>query len=252
MRYVIGLIGLILIASCGADINEDYYLKADGSGSYQIQADILPFMKNMMYSFESMADEKGQKKKIDSAKVERRIYRDMPETLDSVIKLDQMLQDELESNPEARAFAKQGYMFMRGGKMEKKMIYGLNFSYKTIGQLNEFNLMMQKKNAQNPSPQMSSFETNVTYSSENNSFTRVYKKVDSKKENKSTKTDEELMAKMVLDKVVYRTKVHSERKIKNAIGEGLVLKSDTLLIFEYLMKEYMEGKIKQDFQIEFE
>ncbi len=141
------LVGLSLLVSCG-EIREEITIDKDGSGTYQVTADMIPMMRNMMYGFAKMSAEEGADSLEIMAQVEEQIWSQFPEEVDSVLVFDDKIDAEIRNDPAKMALVDQATVFMRGGKSKGYLRTGLEFLFDNGKQFNDFLQIMaegQKK-----------------------------------------------------------------------------------------------------------
>lgn len=253
LHTVIFFVAVSLCMSCGADIEETITLDDQYQGTYEVQTDMIPMMRSMAYQFAVFAksadgneDEGG---KIDSAKIEADIFKDMPEVVDSIIPLHKMTKEATLSPEDKIKLEKQLKMYMKGGKKSGQMIMGMLYTFTSIQDLNELNAIMERNKESSEDSKLKQLSGNVSYTLSGNTFTRIYSE---KTKASSNEENEELLAQMMFKNTFYRTTVNSKRKILKAKGSGLKMQKDHQVVFEYPMKDYMDGTIKQDFILELE
>lgn len=252
-HVIIGmLLGVIfLFASCGADINEVIVLDENFGGTYSIQTDITPFMRNMAYMTAKLTLSDSVKT-IDSNAVEKKIFEKVPEVVDSVLNSEKWFSTKNMSPKQNELYKKNLLIKMTGGKKSQSLIWTLSYHFDSIRLLNDFWQQGSKEKAR--LEKMPSIQTSngIFYGLKSNVFTRTT--VQNKKHDSKDSTNEKmanLFGKMSED-AVYRTRILSKRKIISADGYGLVSQTPFEVVFEYSFDEFMNNRITQDFRIEFE
>lgn len=130
---------LIVMASCG-EVREEITFDKDGSGTYEVSADIIPMMKKMMESTAKLTVEDGET--MDSAalaaKVDEMIWKDFPGEIDSVISLDSKITPEMKNDPETMALVNKTTAYMRGSREEGFIKTGVKFSFDSSDEFMSF------------------------------------------------------------------------------------------------------------------
>ena len=239
------ILAVVLLSSCG-EIKEEITVNADGSGSYGVSADMIPMMRTMMYSFAKMSAEEGMDSMDIMAQVEEQLWKDFPEEIDSVLSIDQRLDEDIRNDPTKMALIEKSTMFMRGGKSKGYMITGLEFEFADDEEFSKFMAVVQEGQQKDKQAGMlgeTSQELKITPKSFYRKSTQI-KELDDSKFPGSTSA--------MLDEMNIYTVLKFEKKIKSIDVKGydIVEKSDNevKLKFDFTKRvnkgDYSEIKIQ--------
>ena len=242
LKFVLIAISFSFFFSCD-NMTEEIYLNSDGSGEYVIYTDMIPSMVKMMEVFAAMDTTfQGTPEEL-TAKVEDKIWEDFPSgEVDSIMDTSkEKIPEEVKNDPERMAMFKRVESFMKGSKAKGYMNAGMRFKFADMKELNKF--LVLAKDSQDT--EMTNVETKTSFSYKKRRLKRVMTyTINEEIEVGSTTGMEEMFgdAKM-------RTIVHLPKNVKSIKGNGMTLKNDKKVIFEYNLLDVSAGKVDTDFEI---
>jgi len=233
--------------SCG-ETKEEITINNDGSGTYEVSADVIPMIRSMMQSFAQFGMEEGEE--VDSAKlaakVEEMVWKDFPGEVDSTLSVDPEVLETYKDDPEKLALINQTTMYMKGGRDKGYVKTGLLFHFKNPEELELFTQMMEESSDDNEKTKLFS-HTNTTLKLTKNSFYR------SSMQTKPLESDSAVAALDALfEDATIITQINFPKKIKKVkVKTYEILKQgDKSLVLKFdPAKAIKEGKseIKVDF-----
>lgn len=143
-----GLFSLALI-SCG-EIKEEIVIKADGSGSYDVSADIIPMMRKMMTGMAAMLDEDDLTDEQIAQKVEDMIWKDFPNEVDSVLDFSDKLDAETLADKEKMRILENVTLYMRGGRDLGYMKTGVSYPFSNSADFEQMQALLGESSKADP------------------------------------------------------------------------------------------------------
>lgn len=241
-----------LFPSCD-NVTEEIYINEDGTGKYTIYTDMIPSMRTMMTQMSAFMPEdstnQGKTAAEKEAEFEDKLWKEFPESVDSIMDKNEMIPDTLDEA--TKAFMEKTEMFMKGGRKEGYMHMGMRVDFSSIKELNEFWILMQEQQKANAasSGMPGSGLNNVSADTEYEIGKRLFKRKCDYSSFKEVDGSELAMMKMMMQRGTYRTIVHLPKRAKKVKGEHLVSKDGKTVTFEYNLIDLMEGKVNTDFEI---
>lgn len=137
---------LALLCSCG-EVREEITFHKDGSGTYDVSANTIPMMRQVMQATVEMTAEEGEP--MDSAalaaKVEEMLWKDFPDEIDSVISLESDLTPEMRNDPEVMALFNKTTAYMKGSREEGFIKTGVKFDFDNSEEFLSFMNLIEEK-----------------------------------------------------------------------------------------------------------
>lgn len=230
-------------------MTEEIYLNNDGSGEYKVYTNMIPGMVQMMTVFAAM-DTTFQGSPEDlAAMVEEKIWEDFPAEVDSIMDTsNQKIPDEIKDDPEKLAMLGKIENFMKGSKAKGYMNAGMRFKFADMDELNKF--MVLARDSQTGRDKELSNMNNVETETDFTYKKRCLKRVMTYTVNESEEEEEGLgNAKEMFGDAKLVTIVHLPKNVKSVKGNGMTVKNDKKVIFEYNLLDVSEGKVDTDFEI---
>lgn len=224
-----------------------------GSGTYEVTTDMIPMMRNMAYQFAVLANNVGGDDSvggsIDSANIESQLFKDFPNEVDSIIPLHKMTKEASLSVADKAKLEKQLKLYMKGGRSSGQMIMGMQYHFTSIPDLNELGAIMERNKEKSEDSRLDEYTANVTYAVQGNTLRRTYTE---RMKREKQEEPEERLSHMMFGETVYRTTLRSKRKIKKVNALGIKSQKDHEIVLEYPMKDYLNGQVNMNFEIEWE
>ncbi|UII31347.1 hypothetical protein LVD17_23935 [Fulvivirga ulvae] len=237
---------LVLLASCG-EVREEITFNKDGSGTYEVSANIIPMMEKMMQSTAKLTIPDGET--MDSAalaaKVQEMVWKDFPDKIDSVISLDSKLTPEMKNDPQTMALLDKTTAYMRGSREEGFIKTGIRFGFSSNDEFLSFMNMIeengQKNNQENP---LGKTKTEVTITPK--SFTRTVEHVNKPEEDPSGG-----MAMLMLQDMSMLTVLNFPRKIDKVEVQHyeIIEKSENSVTLKFDMVKAMKSDSKSEIRV---
>lgn len=206
------IIGAILMSSCG-EMREEITINPNGSGTYDISADVIPMMRGMMEGFAQMSIAEGEE--ADSAtiaaKVDEMLWKDFGDEIDSVMSFDEKIPENIKSDPEKMALIENAEMYMRGGKSKGYLLSGLTLNFKNADDLQKLMELSKESTENDPKASMLFANSNTTMKISKNSFFRS--SVREEDDTTDTPTLDELTS--LFDDFSIITVINTPKKIKS-------------------------------------
>lgn len=248
LRYLFFILAASSLNSCD-NLTEEIHINADGSGEYVFYTDMIPGIRKMtsemfMLFEDSMTDESIVESLEDS------IWKDFPDAFDSIIDYSEILPDSVLSDPENQEVIKKMKFFMEGGRSKGYVNMGFRFGFKDLSELED--VLKKVEDNQHSSgagggmmPELDEMRTDIKYELKENVLKRktvLLSKPDFQQ------TDIEMLELFMADAKM-KTIVHTPEKVKTVTGSNAQKLSDTSVMFEYNMLDYIMGKASSDFEI---
>ena len=235
-----------LLFSC-ANITEETYLNADGSGQYLVYTDAVSstrtMMMGMMSSIYPDASEDSLRQVVDA-----QLWEQFPAEVDSIIDFSSRVPDSIKNDPDKKKYLDNTEMFMKGSRAEGYLNSGVRFSFSSVEELQGFNdFMSENQNATSGQMQMDFPRVDVKYSFDGKSFSRV--------SNMEIKMEPNDSSMMVLGELLKGSKskliLHLPRKVQSASNGLLVEKSGKDVIYEFDLVKVIQGEQSTDIKVKF-
>lgn len=256
------LIVLLGLSSC-SQMTEEIYIEKNGSGEYVMYSDMVAGAKvmaeQMFLMFEQLDTTGEMSAKIEENKeqnmqnmIDEMVWKDFPNEIDSVSNFYEMYRDSFKTKEQIE-FSKRTNFFMKGSREEGFINSGIRFKFNKNENLGDFFQIMgemydKDEGASPMGPIGSPSDMGIGYSISKKRIARTSDKSNSSPPPSSE--DMEMMEKFMTDSK-FKTIIHTKRKIKSVVGDGLVSKEDYKVIFEYDLLDLMNHSISSDFEILF-
>lgn len=141
-NYLVTLLFVLgMLTSCG-EMHEEITINEDGSGTYEISADIIPMMREMMKGLAALGLEEGET--LDSLELDALIWEDFPEEVDSIMNMDDQIPDSVRNDPAKMALVQKMTVFQKGGKKKGYMRSGINFQFANSQEVMDFENLLEE------------------------------------------------------------------------------------------------------------
>lgn len=236
------LVSAILLASCG-EMKEEITIKADGSGVYDVSADMIPMMRGMMEGFAKMGLAEGED--ADSAtiaaKVDEMLWKDFGDDIDSVISFNDKIPENIKNDPKKMAILENAEMYMRGGKSKGYLLTGMTLDFENSDQLLELMEMSKESTENDPKVAMLFGSSNTTMEITKDSFYRstIREKDD---EDNDTPNPDELTS--LFNDFSIVTVINTPKKIKSVEVKTyeVIKQSDKSVTLKYNLEDIMSNE----------
>lgn len=250
LKFILIAISFSFFFSCD-NMTEEIYLNNDGSGEYKIYTNMIPGMVQMMSAFAAM-DTTFQGTTEDlTTMIEEKIWEDFPAEVDSIMDMSgKKIPEEIENDPEKLAMFGRVENFMKGSKSKGYMNAGIKFKFADMEELNKFLILARDSQTgrDREVANMNNVDTETDFSYKK----RCLKRVMTYTINEENQEETSASAKEMFGDAKMITIVHLPKNVKSVKGNGMTLKNDKKVIFEYDLLEISEGKVDTDFEIKLE
>ena len=235
-----------LFFSC-ANITEEIYLNADGSGQYLVYTDVVSsshtMMMGMMSSIYPDASEDSLRQVVDA-----QLWEQFPAEVDSIIDFSSRVPDSIKNDPAKKKYLDKMEMFMKGSRSEGYLNSGMRFSFSSVDELQGFNdFMSDNQNATSSQVKMDLPQVDVNYSFDGSTFSRTTNMDDKLEMSDSTI--------MVIGSLLQESKskliLHLPRKPKKVTPDQLVEKDGKDVIYQFDLIKVFKGEQSTDVTVEF-
>ena len=260
--FRIGLLStcIMLFAACGNYV-EEYSLKSDGSGLYNVYSDVISGSADMGTALAiEFSDEDLTAGQIDSIKkvVTETIWEQYPGKTDSIVDLLAVLPDSFLDYKNNRKYAERLVVYLNGSKERGFVNMGAQVSFRNTEDFLEFsefferlqNVKISGSSGASLVGNFSETKSKTDYVLNEKSFGRSV--TFSEVEMDDIEPTTGLMMEVLGKNGTYTTIVHTAKKIMSVTGENVVSQEDYKVVFEYPLSEYLAGELNTDFEIVFE
>ncbi|WP_420316342.1 hypothetical protein [Ekhidna sp.] len=237
---------VLFITSC-ANITEEIYLNADGSGKYMVYTDAIESTRSMMMGMMSSIYPDASEDSLRQV-VEAQIWEQFPLEVDSIIDFSSRVPDSIKNDPDKRKYLDKMEMFMKGGKQDGYINSGMRFSFSSVDELQAFNdFLSENQGASGDAMKMDLPQMKVQYTFDGSSFART------SKINADVKMTDSTM--MVIGSLIEESKtiliLHLPRKAKKVSKDQLVGKVGKDVTYEFELIKVFMGTQSSDIKVEF-
>ncbi|MEQ9007508.1 MAG: hypothetical protein RLP12_06470, partial [Ekhidna sp.] len=163
---------LLLLCSC-ANITEEIYLNADGSGKYLVYTDAVSSTRNMMMGMMSSIYPDASEDSLMQV-VDAQLWEQFPAEVDSIIDFSSRVPDSIKNDPAKKKYLDNIEMFMKGSRAKGYLNSGIRYTFSNIDELQGFNdFMSENQEATGGQMNMDLPQMDVKYSFDGNSFSRT-------------------------------------------------------------------------------
>ncbi|MEQ6167555.1 hypothetical protein AAOE16_10195 [Ekhidna sp. MALMAid0563] len=235
-----------LLFSC-ANITEEIYLNADGSGQYLVYTDAVSTTRTMMMGMMSSIYPDASEDSLMQV-VDAQLWEQFPAEVDSIIDFSSRVPDSIKNDPAKKKYLDNMEMFMKGSRAEGYLNSGMRYNFNSVEELQGFNdFMSENQNATSGQMQMDLPQMEVSYSYDGSTFSRTANMGDSFEMSDSTM--------MVLGSLLQESKsrliLHLPRKAKDVSTDQLVEKTGKDVTYEFDLIKVMTGEQSTDIKVEF-
>lgn len=237
---------LILLCSCG-EVREEITFNKDGSGTYDVSANTLPMMMQMMQGPARMTVKEGEP--TDSAaiaaRIEEMIWKDLPDEIDSVISLESDLTPEMRNDPEVMALFNKTTAYMKGSRKDGFIKSGVKFGFESSEEFQKFMKMIEENSQKEEQKNMlGKTKTEITVTPK--SFIRTVEYVDRPEDNQQNP-----LSRMMLEDMSMLTVLNFPTKIKTVdlVHYEVVERSERSITLKFDMVKAMESDAKSEIRI---
>ncbi len=258
LKFIFGLALALSLYSCG-NVTEEIHLKEDGSGTYHLEYDMVPMMKQMSFqmvkAFSGLdTTEPAKSDEEIMATVEEMIWSKFPEKIDSVIDYKSELPDSILNDEKKMAIINRATGFLKGGREEGVMMSGVDFRFDNVDQLVEFFELMESNSPEAKKTMGLNLGSRTSlYSFKKRTFTRTTKKSKEKEpeedKDPAAKEREDKMVREMFGDGTYRTVVHLPKDVTKVTGDNIVSYEGNTVIFEYNLIDLINNEVGSDFKI---
>ncbi|UTW63582.1 hypothetical protein KFE98_05375 [bacterium SCSIO 12741] len=258
LKMILGLALTLSLFSCG-NVTEEITIKEDGSGTYHVEYDMIPMMKQMSFqmikAFSALDTTKPAKSDEEiMAKVEEMIWAKFPEKIDSIIDYKEILPDSILNDKKKMAVIENANGFLRGGKEEGVLMSGMDYRFSNISELEAFFELMEKNNPEARKTQGLNLSGKTSaYTFKKRLISRTSKKSKSKgdEEEKTPeeKAKEEKMMEEMFGEGTFRTVINLPKEVESVKGTNVISQEGKKVVLEYSMMDIMNDKVSTDFEI---
>lgn len=248
LRYLLLFFTSATLYSCD-NITEEIYLNPDGSGEYVFYTDMIPGITKMATEM-SMIFQDSLSSDSSEIFLEESIWKDFPDVIDSVIDYANIIPDSVLDDPANKEIIEKMQFFMEGGRSKGYVNMGFRFAFKDFSELED--ILKKVEDNQHGSgagggmmPELDEMRTSIQFEFKDNMFKR---KTTFLSKPDFAQTDVEML-KLFMADAKMRTIVHTPHKVKTAKGINAKKLTDTSVMFEYDMLEYILGNTSSDFEI---
>lgn len=248
LRYLLLFLATTSLYSCD-NITEEIYINPDGSGEYVFYTDMIPGITKMTTEMAILFQDSLSSDSLDLS-LEESIWKDFPDVIDSIIDYANIIPDSVLSDPENKEIIEKMKFFMEGGRSKGYVNMGFRFGFKDFAELED--VLKKVEDNQHGGgagggmmPELDEMRTAIEYELKENVLKRktiFLSKPDFQQ------TDVEML-KLFMADAKMKTIVHTPKKVKTASGTNAKKLTDTSVMFEYDMLEYILGKTSSDFEI---
>lgn len=237
---------LILLWSCG-EVREEITFNKDGSGTYDISANTIPMMRQVMQATVKMTSEEGEP--MDSAamaaKVEELVWKDYPGKIDSVLSLESDLTPEMRNDPEVMALVNKTTAYMKGSREEGFIKTGAKFDFDSREEFLSFMKLMEEESQQGEqkSP-LGKTKTAITVTPK--SFIRTVQYIDRPDDDESMD-----LTLLMLQEISMLTVLNFPKKINNVdlVHYDIVEQSEKSITLKFDMLKALESDDPSEIRI---
>lgn len=254
LKFFLIAISFSFFFSCD-NMTEEIYLNSDGSGEYEIYTNMIPGMVKMMEVFAAMDTTfQGTPEEL-TAKVEGKIWEDFPAEVDSIMDMSgKAIPEEISSDPEKLAMYQRVENFMKGSKAKGYMNGGMRFKFADMKELNEFLILARDSQTDRDREvtNMNNVDTKTDFSYKKRCLKRVmtYTVKEPTGEEDDMKGMDEMME--MFGDAKMTTVVHLPKNVKSIEGNGMTVRNDKKVVFEYNLLDVSAGKVDTNFEIKLE
>ncbi|ELR73689.1 hypothetical protein C900_02093 [Fulvivirga imtechensis AK7] len=238
---------LLLLCSCG-EVREEITFHKDGSGTYDVSANTIPMMRQMMEATVQMTAPEGET--MDSvamaAKVEEMVWKDFPDKIDSVISLESDLTPDMRNDPEVMALFNKTTAYMKGSRQEGFIKTGVKFDFDNSEEFLSFMKMIEDK-SQEEEQKNPLGKTKTELIVTPNSYVRTVAYTD-RPDNDDEST---ALARMMLQDMSMLTVLNFPKKIDKVdlVHYKVVERSERSIILKFDMLKALEGDEKSEIRV---
>jgi hypothetical protein len=237
---------ILLLCSC-ANITEEIYINADGSGKYLVYTDAVSSMRGMMSGMmSSMYPEASQDSLMQV--IESQIWEQFPARVDSIIDYSSRVPDSIKNDPDKQKYLNNLEMFMKGSKEAGYINSGMRYSFASVKELEQFQAFMnENQSATGGGMGMNMPDVKVQYRFDGSSFSRTTIMDEVEELSDSTK----MMLNTLLEGSKARLIIHLPKKVKKASKDQLVGKEGKDVTYEFDLIKVLNGEQSTDVSIDF-
>ncbi|WP_421763101.1 hypothetical protein [Ekhidna sp.] len=236
----------ILLYSC-ANITEEIYLNADGSGEYIVYTDVISSTRSMMLG---MMGSLYPDASADSLRqiVDAQIWEQFPAEVDSIMDFSSRIPDSIRNDPDQMKYVEKMVMFMKGSRKDGYLNSGMRFDFSSVEELQNFNdFMSQNQTGASNGMGMELPNMKVKYAFDGSTFSRTAVIEDLIEMSDSTL----MMMGELLKGSKSRLKLHLPKKVKNASKGQLVGIVGKDVTYEFDLIKVVSGDQSSDIKVKF-
>lgn len=236
----------MLLSSC-ANITEEIYLNADGSGEYLVYTDVISSTRAMMIGMmSSFYPDASQDSLIQI--VDEQIWDDFPAEVDSIIDFSSRVPDSIKNDPAKKKYLDKMVMFMKGSREEAFLNSGMSFKFDNVDDLQGFqDFMNENQAATGGSMGMDMPNVQVTYSFDGSTFSRTSTPFESIDMNDSTM----MMLNTMLEGSKSKLILHLPKAAKEVSQSQLLEQKGNDVIYEFDLIKVINGEQTTDVKVKF-
>ncbi len=245
-RFLLLALVVVGLSSCD-NITEEIYLEKDGSGTYEVYADMVPSMTKMAVQMAGLFGNDSTGKALDQDELIADILEDLPVKIDSTYSYEKEIDEDIRDSKVYEKYGERMNGFQRGGKDDGYMHMGMRFEFKNLAELTEVMEMMSENQKKGKDGELFSSlgASKAEYFYEKGKFWRKC----------TYDTQEELgsddlgMLIMLLGDAYVQTVVHMPAKAIEAKGDHLVSNENGKVVYKYSFLDLVNGEVNSDFEI---
>lgn len=243
-----GIYAILTFLFCAcANITEEIYLNADGSGKYLVYTDAISstrgMMIGMMGSIYPEASEDSLMQIIDT-----QIWEQFPAKVDSIIDYSSRVPDSIKNDPDKQKYLDNLIMFMKGSRVEGYINSGIRYSFSSVKELEQFQeFMNENQSTTGGGMGLNMPSVKVTYGFDGSSFSRTTIMDELVEMDDSTK----MMLTTLLEGSKSRLIIHLPKKAKSVSKNQLVSKEGMDVIYEFDFIMVLNGDQSTDVKVQF-
>ncbi|WP_425390491.1 hypothetical protein [Ekhidna sp.] len=241
------LVAFLLILSSCANITEEIYLNADGSGVYMAYTDVVSSTRTMMMGMMGSVYPDASEDSLRQI-VEAQLWEQFPAEVDSIIDFSSRVPDSIKNDPDKKKYLDKMEMFMKGSKEKGYLNSGMKFAFSSVKELQEFNdFLSDNQSASSVGMNMDIPQMRVKFDFDGSSFSRKVMMPEIKDLSDSTM--------MVIGSLLKESKsrliLHLPRKADKVSKEQLVGKVGKDVTYEFELIKLFLGSQSADVKVEF-